>query len=59
MRHTRASMIAVLKADYIRTARAKGLLPKAVILKHAFRNALVPVITSPRCCLASCWAARC
>jgi peptide/nickel transport system permease protein len=45
MRHTRASMIAVLKADYIRTARAKGLLPKAVILKHAFRNALVPVIT--------------
>ena len=45
MRHTRASMIAVMKADYIRTARAKGLLPKAVILKHAFRNALVPVIT--------------
>jgi peptide/nickel transport system permease protein len=40
MRHTRASMIAVMKADYIRTARAKGLLPKAVILKHA-----VPVIT--------------
>lgn len=45
MRHTRASMIAVLKADYIRTARAKGLLPHKVILKHAFRNALVPVIT--------------
>lgn len=45
MRHTRASMIAVMKADYIRTARAKGLLPKKVILKHAFRNALVPVIT--------------
>ncbi|WP_017799718.1 ABC transporter permease [Winslowiella toletana] len=45
MRHTRASMITVLKADYIRTARAKGLLPKRVILKHAFRNALVPVIT--------------
>jgi len=45
MRHTRASMIAVLKADYIRTARAKGLLPARVILKHAFRNALVPVIT--------------
>lgn len=45
MRHTRASMIAVLKADYIRTARAKGLMPKKVVLKHAFRNALVPVIT--------------
>lgn len=45
MRHTRASMITVLKADYIRTARAKGLLPLRVILKHAFRNALVPIIT--------------
>lgn len=45
MRHTRAAMIAVLKADYIRTARAKGLLPKKVITKHALRNALVPIIT--------------
>jgi len=45
MRHTRAAMIAVLKADYIRTAKAKGLLPKRVILKHALRNALVPIVT--------------
>lgn len=45
MRQTRAAMIAVMRSDYIRTARAKGLLPRAVILKHAFRNALVPVIT--------------
>ena len=45
MRHTRAAMIAVFKADYIRTARAKGLLPKKVIMKHALRNALVPIIT--------------
>ncbi|MQB53560.1 ABC transporter permease [Rahnella sp. RcJ3] len=45
MRHARAAMIAVLKADYIRTARAKGLLPKKVIMKHALRNALVPIIT--------------
>lgn len=45
MRHTRAAMIAVLKADYIRTARAKGLVPKKVIMKHALRNALVPIIT--------------
>lgn len=45
MRHTRAAMITVLKADYIRTARAKGLLPKKVIMKHALRNALVPIIT--------------
>ncbi|MDF7661063.1 ABC transporter permease [Erwiniaceae bacterium L1_54_6] len=45
MRHTRASMIAVLKADYIRTARAKGLLAPKVVLKHAFRNALMPIVT--------------
>jgi peptide/nickel transport system permease protein len=45
MRHTRAAMLAVLRSDYIRTARAKGLLPPAVILKHAFRNALVPIVT--------------
>jgi len=35
----------VLRSDYIRTARAKGLLPPSVILKHAFRNALVPIVT--------------
>lgn len=45
MRHTRAAMIGVLKADYIRTARAKGLLPARVVLKHALRNALVPIVT--------------
>lgn len=45
MRHTRAAMIAVMKTDYIRTARAKGLLRNTVILKHALRNALVPIIT--------------
>jgi peptide/nickel transport system permease protein len=45
MRHTRAAMIAIMKADYIRTARAKGLLSKKVILKHALRNALIPIVT--------------
>ena len=45
MRHTRSAMIGVLSADYVRTARAKGLLPRAVVLKHAFRNALMPIIT--------------
>jgi peptide/nickel transport system permease protein len=45
MRHTRSAMLAVLRSDYIRTARAKGLLPPSVILKHAFRNALVPIVT--------------
>ncbi len=45
MRHTRSAMLAVLRSDYIRTARAKGLLPPAVILKHAFRNALIPIVT--------------
>jgi peptide/nickel transport system permease protein len=45
MRHTRGAMLAVLRSDYIRTARAKGLLPPSVILKHAFRNALMPIVT--------------
>jgi peptide/nickel transport system permease protein len=45
MRFTRTSMLDVLGEDYVRTARAKGLPPKVVVLKHAFRNALIPVIT--------------
>lgn len=44
-RFTRSNMLDVLKEDYIRTARAKGLKQKAIIYKHAFRNALIPVIT--------------
>jgi ABC-type dipeptide/oligopeptide/nickel transport system permease component len=39
----RGSMIEVLDADYVRTARAKGLSPRVVILKHALRNAVLPV----------------
>ncbi len=45
MRHTRSAMLQVLESDYVRTARAKGLLERTVILKHAMRNALTPVIT--------------
>ncbi len=45
MRHTRSAMIGVLSSDYIRTARAKGLTEREVVLSHAFRNALVPIIT--------------
>ena len=45
MRQTRAAMLQVLSNDYIRTARAKGLSERVVILKHALRNALVPVVT--------------
>lgn len=45
MRHTRSAMLEVLRADYVRTARAKGLFPRTVILKHALRNALMPIIT--------------
>jgi len=45
MRHTRSAMLGVLSSDYIRTARAKGLLPRVVVLKHALRNALMPIIT--------------
>ena len=44
MRLMRAGMIEVLASDYVRTARAKGLSPASVILKHALRNALVPVV---------------
>jgi peptide/nickel transport system permease protein len=44
MRLIRAGMIEVLSADYIRTARAKGLSPRTVIFKHALRNAIVPVV---------------
>ena len=45
MRHTRSAMLEVLSADYVRTARAKGLGEVRVVLHHALRNALLPVIT--------------
>ncbi|MBQ1955329.1 MAG: ABC transporter permease [Clostridia bacterium] len=45
MRYTRTNMLEVLNADYIRTARAKGLPEKRVINQHAFRNTLIPVVT--------------
>lgn len=45
MRHTRSAMLAVLSQDYVRTARAKGLYEPAVVLRHAFRNALIPIVT--------------
>jgi len=44
-RFMRSSMLEVLRQDYVRTARAKGLRERAVIAKHAFRNALIPIIT--------------
>jgi peptide/nickel transport system permease protein len=45
MRHTRSAMLQVMSADYVRTARAKGLNERTVVLKHALRNALTPIIT--------------
>ena len=45
MRHTRSAMLGVLQQDYVRTARAKGLRERVVVLGHAFRNALLPIIT--------------
>ena len=45
MRHTRSAMLQVLNADYVRTARAKGLKENKVVLKHALRNAIMPIIT--------------
>jgi peptide/nickel transport system permease protein len=44
-RYMRASMLEVLHSDYVRTARAKGLIERRVIMRHAFRNALIPLIT--------------
>ncbi len=44
-RYIRSAMIDILKSDYIRTARAKGLTEKIVIYRHAFQNALIPVVT--------------
>jgi peptide/nickel transport system permease protein len=45
MRHTRGAMLSALDQDYIRTARAKGLSRMRVVLRHALRNALIPVVT--------------
>ncbi len=45
MRHTRSSLLEVLRYDYIRTARAKGLPGRAVVVNHALRNSLLPVVT--------------
>ena len=45
MRYTRTNMLEVLSADYIRTARAKGLPERKVIYHHAFRNTLIPIVT--------------
>jgi len=44
-RQTRSAMLEVLSEDYIKTARAKGLTPKRIIVRHALRNALIPVVT--------------
>ena len=46
MRMTRTNMLEVLNSDYIRTARAKGLSERKVIYKHAFRNTLIPIVTT-------------
>lgn len=45
MRHTRSAMLEVLRSDYIRTARSKGISERRIIVSHALRNALVPIVT--------------
>jgi peptide/nickel transport system permease protein len=45
MRHTRSAMLQAMGTDYVRTARAKGLTEERVVLKHALRNAMMPVVT--------------
>ena len=44
-RYTRASMLGMIRMDFVRTARAKGLAERSVILRHALQNALIPVVT--------------
>lgn len=45
MRMTRSSMLEVLRQEYMQTARAKGLLPRVIMVRHALKNALIPVVT--------------
>ena len=45
MRMTRSSMLEVMNEDYVRTARAKGVVPWRVVFKHALRNAMLPTLT--------------
>ena len=45
MRYTRSTMLETIRQDYIRTARAKGLKERVVIVRHALKNALIPVVT--------------
>ena len=45
MRHTRSAMLGVLRSDYVRTARAKGMSEATVLVNHALRNAMVPIVT--------------
>ncbi len=45
MRFVRAGLLDALGSDYVRTARAKGLLERSVVLRHALRNSLIPVVT--------------
>ncbi len=57
-RMTRTSMLEVLNEDFIRTARAKGLSERQVIIKHALRAALLPIITIVGLQMAACWRVR-
>jgi len=45
MRQTRSSMLEVIRQDYIRTAWAKGLKERVIVMRHALKNALIPVVT--------------
>lgn len=55
---TRSSMLEVLGEDYIRTARAKGLTRMRVIIVHALRNAMLPVVTVIGLQVEHCWRGR-
>lgn len=58
-RLTRASMLEVLRQDYVRTAQAKGLRHRVVVIRHALKNALLPIVTVVGLQLGGSWVARC
>ena len=57
-RYTRAAMLEVLHSDFVSTARAKGLLPRVVIVRHALRNGFIPVITLVGLIIPRPWLAQ-
>ena len=59
IRLVRVNVLQTMQGDYVEAARARGVPERRVVIHHAFRNALVPVVTVPACSSRSCSAAPC